>query len=189
VDADRARLLVEQIRSAVTVAVEAMTEAWSGRAWEVLGYESWDALCDTEFGVRIQLPSAERVAIVGGMSEIGMSTRAIGSALGVSKSTVENDRARGKKWPRDAQPVTEPARAVVVGLDGKPYTKTSKGDAVQEPKPSRATTWSRRVQLVSAQCPMSDLTDEQVTWLYGAAVFLRDYCRGELAKRGDPHER
>lgn len=52
-------------------------------------------------------------------------------------------------------------------------------------KPPRAgvTTWSRRVQNVSAKCPMDDLTTDEVEELLGAATFLRDYCKGELIRR------
>lgn len=113
-DADHARALVDQIRSAVTVAVDAITEAWQGRAWEVLGYASWDALCESEFGVRLQLPQAERMAVVGTMTADGMSTRAIGTALGVDKDTIREDRLRGGN----------PPPAQVIGLDGKRYPPT-----------------------------------------------------------------
>ena len=44
-------------------------------------------------------------------------------------------------------------------------------------------TWSRRVQTVSAKVPMGDLTDDEVSELHGAATFLRDYCAGELINR------
>ena len=48
------------------------------------------------------------------------------------------------------------------------------------------TIWSERVQAVSAQCPMDDLTVEEVIELRGAAQFLFEYTTGELVVRKHP---
>lgn len=88
----RARELVDKIRDAVSVAAGAITEAYRGRAWEALGYESWDALCDAEFGgVRVRIPREERRELVGQLRQEGMSTTAIGIALGISDETARRD--------------------------------------------------------------------------------------------------
>jgi hypothetical protein len=47
------------------------------------------------------------------------------------------------------------------------------------------TEWSRRVEAVSAECPMSSLTTEEIRELQGAATYLRNYCEGELVGRNE----
>lgn len=180
-DADRARTLISQLRTAVDDVRAAIVELYQGRAWLPLGYPDWDAMCDAEIGVRLHLPIQARRALVTDLSANGLSSRAIGSALGMDQRTTRRDRGAANAAP-----------ATVVGLDGKRYTSppASKGNrrAVSSKKPARdgVTTWSRRVQNVSAKCPMDDLTTEQVRELHGAATFLLDYCNGELRRRKAP---
>lgn len=87
----RARELVDTIKRSVLVARDAIREAWTGRAWVALGYTSWEQMCDTEFGMRVQLPAGERAEIARDLREAEMSLGAIGSALGVDASTVGKD--------------------------------------------------------------------------------------------------
>lgn len=86
-----ARNRIARVRAGVETIREDVLALWSGRAWVALGIESWDALCDTEFGVRLALPRPERIALVTDLRGQGMSTRAIGGALGVSGETVRRD--------------------------------------------------------------------------------------------------
>lgn len=133
-DVARARSLVEQIKSSVSVARDALSEAWHDRAWIPLGYESWDALCDAEFeGVRLQLPASERRQEVEGLHREGLSTPAIASALGISQPTAWRDtQAYSNEYPKPAPrvdfhtgevlddvPQSLPER--VTGVDGKSY--------------------------------------------------------------------
>jgi hypothetical protein len=60
---------------------------------------------------------------------------------------------------------------------------TTDGVAVKPPIRPGINKWSRRVQAVSANCPMSELTDDEVNEILGAATFLRNYCLGELIRR------
>lgn len=100
-----ARALTDQIRTTVGFVWELIVEAYTSRAWETLGYESWDDYTRWEFdGARIALPREDRQEVVASLRDSGLSLRAIASATGVSKGTVQNDLATGQNCP--VEPVT-----------------------------------------------------------------------------------
>lgn len=87
---------------------------WEGRGWIALGYSSWGDMCDARFNSTfIRIPRERRQEVVCSLAEKGMSTRAIGSALGVSRETVRKDAAMS--GDNKLSPVT--------GTDGKTYTR------------------------------------------------------------------
>ena len=87
-------------------------ELWTERGWQLEGYETWDEFCVGRLGgFRMSLPREERREAAAAMAGQGMSTRAIGSALGVSQPTVRRDLA--------GEPNDSPA--TTTGLDGKTY--------------------------------------------------------------------
>lgn len=116
--ADEARAAVDAIRQDIDTMIVRLNELWSRRAWLALGYESWGDLCAIEFPNR-QLPRDRRGEAIGELRAEGMSTRAIGDALGVSHPTVLNDLAGGQHLPP----------AVIVGTDGKRYSSVRDSDA------------------------------------------------------------
>lgn len=122
-----ARTLVDQLRESVDDLRDALVRLWAGRAWLALGYETWDALCDAEFAVRIALPREQRAELVGDLRKQGMSTRAIGSALGVSQRTAADDAREqncspvGQREARAAFLAHEQTHTIT-GLDGKRYS-------------------------------------------------------------------
>lgn len=109
---DQARTLTDRIKIAVEGTWLLIQEAYTSRAWAVLGYDTWDEYCSKEFGAsRLRLPREERQEIVASLRESGLSTRAIAAATGMHHSTVAEDlRGVGNPTPR---PVT--------GTDGKTY--------------------------------------------------------------------
>jgi hypothetical protein len=124
-NADEARARADRIRSGMRVLAEWQTDvitAYAARDWEALGYETWDAYLDGEYGEhRVRLPREQRREIVAGMSAAGMSSRAIGSAVGSSHITVQNDlQATGKFFPVDES-------RTVLSLDGRarPASRTT----------------------------------------------------------------
>jgi hypothetical protein len=112
--AEEARSLTEKIRRVMTDFVPLITRAYRGRAWTALGYESWDAYCDGELhGMRPALPRAERREQVAELRGAGMSTRAIGAAIGASQSTVQSDLDSTERKNSVGEPIT--------GVNGKTY--------------------------------------------------------------------
>lgn len=135
---DQARALTDRIKVAVDGTWLLIQEAYVSRAWSVLGYASWDDYCTREFGAsRLRLPREERQEVVSSLREIGMSTRAIAAATGVSDGTVRNALKAGAQnyapAPRpearhdlddgpDDEPGPAPAPRPVIGTDGKTYS-------------------------------------------------------------------
>lgn len=91
--ATEARTLTDKIRTTLQFGHKLIVDAWKGSAWSALGYESWDAYCAGEFNEArmIRMDREQRREIVAEMRQAGMSTPAIASGIGVSKSTVHND--------------------------------------------------------------------------------------------------
>lgn len=110
--ADEAHERLDRVRGHVSAAREDLTALYVGRAWLALGFASWDELCDAHLGARIALPRSERREAVTEMRQAGMSTRAIGSALGVDQKTISNDLRS-----EELSSVEQPAR--VISLDGR----------------------------------------------------------------------
>lgn len=115
-----ARALVDGMRVDVAGIEVRIKIAFHGRAWISLGYPTWDALCEAEFdGARLRIPREDRAEQVQSLRSAGLSTRAIGSALGVSDGTVRTDMAGAQNY----------APAPVTGQDGKTYAPS------QPPRP------------------------------------------------------
>lgn len=112
---EEARARADRIRSGMRVLAEWQQDviaAYAARDWDALGYATWDAYIDGEYGEhRVRLPREQRREIVAGMSAAGMSTRAIGAAVGVDQKTVVNDRAATEE--NSSVPET------VLSLDGR----------------------------------------------------------------------
>lgn len=110
--ADEARQRSERIRSGMRVLAEWQVDvitAYARRDWDALGYGSWEAYLDGEFGEhRVRLPRAQRRDIVGSMAAANMSTRAIAAAVGTSDFTVREDIKAGARNHAPALPAPPP---------------------------------------------------------------------------------
>lgn len=92
--ADAAKALTDTIRQGAESVWQLIGAAYQGRAWVALGYESWDAYVDTEFGgAPLALPREKRKEAVASLKAQGMSLRAIAAATDTSPQTVANDLA------------------------------------------------------------------------------------------------
>lgn len=109
--AEEARELTDQIRHHFDAAAPLIASAYQGRIWIALGYGDWQEYLVGEFGGPLRLGRDERQATVLELRQEGLSTRAIGDALGVSPQTVSNDLAR----PSNIGQLPE----TITGLDGK----------------------------------------------------------------------
>lgn len=118
-----ARALTDQLRKATDSLTQGyqvweglVTETYQRRAWASLGYADWDAYVSTEVPAlrQLRLGRPERRELVASLTEAGMSTRAIGSALGVGQRTVVRDQRPAESFdspddePVDAELVDEP---------------------------------------------------------------------------------
>jgi hypothetical protein len=119
IELDEAKRRVDRVKSGVERIWDDLVVLYRERAWSILGYHSWDALCDAEFGgTRIALPRQQRQEVVCDLRESGMSTRAIASAVGVTDMTVRRD------LESSATNVAVVAPATITGLDGRTRTAT-----------------------------------------------------------------
>lgn len=111
-----ARELTEQIAEGLADVHSLIVQAWEGRAWEALGYETWDGWIDANFrGLQLRPPREQRKEVVQSMREAGMSVRAISHATDLGVGTIHRATA--------GVPNGTPAESSnVVGLDGKSYT-------------------------------------------------------------------
>ena len=128
-----ARELIAVIQGSVDQALAAMTRLYEERAWLYLGYGSWEELCAEEFRP-LALNRTDRAEVVQGLRSAGMSTRAIGSALGVSPGTVHAELSGVQNRTPDAAPF----RSAVTGTDGKTYPRER--GRLQGPRRGRART-------------------------------------------------
>jgi hypothetical protein len=122
---DEARSLTDKIKAHVSELLPLIKEAFERRADVALGYANWLDYCDTELrGLR--LPVERRREAVTELREAGMSTRAIGAALGVSKDTVQRELSQ-------VETVAQPGR--VVSLDGRERPATQPKTAATAVRP------------------------------------------------------
>lgn len=109
--ADEARELTDKIRHHFDAAAPLIAHAYQGRIWFALGYADWHEYLTGEFGGPLRLGREERKAAVLDLRQEGLSTRAIGDALGVHHDTVAsdlNELSENRQLPE-----------TIVGLDGK----------------------------------------------------------------------
>lgn len=94
--------------------IDALTRVHRDRRWAWLGFTTWADACDELLGgYRPAMPADVRREHVAQLRESGLSTRAIATAVGVSKNTVHRDL-------ESAVPNGTPGP--VLGLDGKTYS-------------------------------------------------------------------
>lgn len=108
-----ARRLTDEIRGHLTGAIVKLGLAREGGADEVLGYETWHAYVEAEFGDlrELRLPVVERRALVASMRADDLSVRQIAGKLGVSVGTVHADLPETQEKATVHQLHPEPAPA------------------------------------------------------------------------------
>jgi hypothetical protein len=114
---DEARMRAERIRAGLesyTQMRQDIADAFARRDWLALDYPSWFTYLEGEYGDELKrLTRSERPGAVADLREQGLSQRAIGAALGVSKRTVETDLAQVA--------TSSHLPAAITGTDGKTY--------------------------------------------------------------------
>lgn len=91
--ASSARALTSRLVGALVVTHDLLAAAYTGRAWEALGYPTWAAYCEHELVLErsLRLPRDQRRDVVGALADAGMPKRAIAASLGVADQTVRAD--------------------------------------------------------------------------------------------------
>jgi hypothetical protein len=108
--------------------VPLIEQARIGDAHVALGFRSWTEYVSAKFGGALaRLTRGERLPLVELLSDQGMSTRAIASVVGASKSTVADDLS----GVQIRTPGHGTAKPTVVGIDGKKYRKPKAGAVVR----------------------------------------------------------
>ncbi|AZI57177.1 hypothetical protein EH165_02405 [Nakamurella antarctica] len=110
-----------------------VVEGFTGRIWIALGLGTWDAWADKFFGNRPMLAFSreERPALVSTLSQAGLSTRAIGAAIGTDQRTVRRDLdSTAANAAVDTTGHGVEARDKIAGTNGKDYNRPT-----PKPKP------------------------------------------------------
>lgn len=125
---EQARAGTDSLKDALTWSGELMVAMYLGRAWLGTGYRSWDAYCQGEFGsLRLRLPSEDRDVLVGSLRRAGLSMRAISSATGLGRGTVERSL--------EASPTVPNGTLEVVGTNGRLYRPVHVGEKLTVASP------------------------------------------------------
>lgn len=134
---NEARTITERIKLAVGDLMILVAKAWQGRVWIALEYESWADYVKGEFNhAPLSLPRDERKAVVALLRGQGMSTRAIGPAIGVGHVTISRDLSTVTNETVEEEP------AQVTGLDGRVrnYSVTCNPPEAVQPAPPQTIT-------------------------------------------------
>ena len=151
IDSAHARRITDQIKAGVEAVWHLIEQAYTSRAWAVLGYTSWDDYCTREFGTsRLRLPREERTEVVASLRDSGLSNRAIASATGYSEPTIRRELAGASNdAPADPKPIT--------GIDGKTYTPPA-----PKPAPSSGFITADDLDALNSPEPDEDELTEQI---------------------------
>jgi hypothetical protein len=135
----RATSHTAKIKASHENTVKLITEAYNGRIWLALGYNSWDKYREGEFGdapLRLN-PVDRKAAVVKMIEEANMSSRAIATMTGTSQMTAARDAAEARDQLKQNGSVPSPAERSDAGEDGAVIDAEVVDDpnATTEPEP------------------------------------------------------
>ncbi|MGW1468481.1 hypothetical protein ACWCPT_29565 [Streptomyces sp. NPDC002308] len=114
---EQAQELTTRIQAAIEDAWALICEAYTTRAWCALGYESWDAYVEAEFGrARLSLPKEDRSSTLAELRSAGMSIPAIATATGLGVGTVHRTLSVATFPPGKVA-----TAKTITGVNGKTY--------------------------------------------------------------------
>lgn len=132
--AEQARQLTDEIKVDAEVLWDKLARAYTERAWDALGYATWDTYYTAEFeSLRLRLPREERQEVVRSLREDGYSIRAIAASVGISDQTVQKDIKAGRS--ESLHPTSEPDEPVDVEVVEVVSTQTDDGSAKSDLSP------------------------------------------------------
>lgn len=124
----RARKSLEDAASEIVWQIEM-------EAWCTLGYSSWTAMREAEYGgAAFMVPSKSRPEIVARIREAGLTQREAAATAGVTEQTIYNDerKARDPKYLGRAQADDDVIDAEVIE-DGELHVDTQTGEVIDAP--------------------------------------------------------
>lgn len=143
----RIRLMAQTTRENFEKVGRLLDEAKQGRLHEALGFKSWTAYVADALGGQLQLTGEARQAMVQVLAGEGMSVRAIATATGVSKSTVDRDLAQvshdgtpsDPTVPESGVPQRDTSDVVQALADGDAALADELTDALKDAEPATVT--------------------------------------------------
>lgn len=101
------RASIARARRSLERAAEEIVWQIEMEAWRTLGYSSWGAMREAEYGgAAFMVPSKSRPELVARIRAKGLTQQEIASTAGVTERTVRNDLSTGKVSGSDAEPIT-----------------------------------------------------------------------------------
>ncbi|MCA0435462.1 MAG: hypothetical protein M9891_02325 [Austwickia sp.] len=83
---------ISRARTHLEAAADEIVWQVANRAWEPLGYASWDEMREAEYGgVAVIVPRADRPELVGRLRALGMTQQGVADTVGVSRETVKRE--------------------------------------------------------------------------------------------------
>lgn len=132
-----AELLTAKITSSLDRSSRLLVQAFEGRAWEPLGFDSWEAYTAAHWGslAAIKLERPDRDALIVGLTLEGRGRQQVATQLDTSLGTVQNVLERAgvidlsaKRAARAARQAEAVAEAVVEPPLAEPPPELSKRD-------------------------------------------------------------
>lgn len=124
-------------------------------AWRTLGYSSWNAMREAEYGdAAFMVPKKDRPELVGRMRAAGLTQREIADTAGVTERTVRNDLSTGNlSGSEDAKPITN-SRG-----QQRPASYVRQGPANDEPEYITYADSGERVNTATGEITPDEETD------------------------------
>jgi len=189
---EEAKQLLTRVKTALADLVPDIIRLYTTRAWEVLGYPTWQVMCQAELPVVSTLDIEQRRVVAVALREQGgLSVRAIAPLLGVDPATVSRDLTRvANATPGEVNLAaysgngTRPPTSIV-GLDGKNYASHPRGSVREGTSPAHgfaaaATKVDRFAQKLLDFCNRTEFESEREA----LAVETRDELSDAAAKLG-----
>ena len=132
---DDVRASIRRARKSLVDAANEVVWQIEMEAWRTLGYSSWTAMREAEYGgVAFMVPSKDRPELVARIREAGLTQREAAATAGVTEQTIYNDerKARDPKYLGRTQAEDDVIDAEVIEDDDPNATDQADLDAAHE---------------------------------------------------------
>ncbi|MGE9806930.1 hypothetical protein [Janibacter sp. G1551] len=109
---DDVRASVERAKGGLSIAAEEIVWQIEREAWVTLGYKSWDAMREAEYGgAAFMVPPKNRPELVARMRAAGLTQREVADTAGVTAQTIYNDERKARDPKYLGRPMASKAEA------------------------------------------------------------------------------